>query len=59
MVLFKDPEFAITLSANYVTLNVEDLGHLQDSVDMVTNGSSHVVGRTCLTPLVDKLAAAQ
>ena len=57
MVLFKEPEFAITLSANYVTFNIENLGHLQDGVDMMTHSSCHVVGRTSLAPLVHELAA--
>ena len=59
MVLFKEPEFAITLSANYVTFNIENLGHLQDGVDMMTHSSSHVVGRTCLAPLIHELTARQ
>ena len=47
------------LTTNYVTLNIEYLSYLQDSIDMVTNSSCHMVGRTGLTPLVDELATTQ
>jgi hypothetical protein len=58
-VLFKEPEFAIILSANNVTLDIEYLGHLQDGVDVVADGSCHVVRWAGLAPLVDKLAARE
>ena len=47
------------LSANDITLDVQNLSHLQDGVDVVTHGSGHVVGRAGLAPLVDELAAGQ
>ena len=47
------------LSANYVTLDIQYLSHLQNGVDMMTNGSSHMVRRTGLAPLVDELTARQ
>jgi hypothetical protein len=47
------------LSTNYVTFDIEYLGDLQDGVNVMSNGSSHVVGRTSLTPLIHELTARQ
>ena len=63
MVLFKLPVLLIimnyALSTNYVTFDIEYLGDLQDGVNVMSNGSSHVVGRTSFAPLVDELTAGQ
>ena len=63
MVLFKLPVLLIimnyALSTNYVTFDIENLGDLQDGANVMSNGCSHVVGRTSLAPLVDELTAGQ
>ena len=57
-VLFRELDFAIALSAHDVYLNIEDLSHLEDGVDMMTHGSSHVMRRTCLAPTVTELTGS-
>ena len=46
------------LSANDLTGDVEDLGDLQNGVDVTTDGGSHVVSGACFAPAVAELTCA-